>query len=304
MPSPRDKIVQEGMRILLDAIFEKSFSKSSHAFQANKGCHTALNQIRTEFSKVNWFIEGGIDQQYPSINHNVLVDLLREKIHDEPFIDLIYKYLKVGYGESATEEIKPMKIGLTQGGLISPVLSNIYMHPFDVWIEDVLILKYSIGKRKKVNPEYTKMIRNHDRVVGKTIRTTIEKDPNYGRVYYVRYVDDFILGVNGSKQACDKIRNEIKEFLAEKLLLNLTVDKTKIIHSTKGKALFLGYQICCTPIKKMRIGYNTKGRLVRHTTRTILLAPISRVLKRLKEKGFLNSNYLPTRNGRYVNIDL
>lgn len=304
MPSPRDKIVQEGMRILLDAIFEKSFSKSSHAFQTNKGCHTALNQIRTEFSKVNWFIEGDIDQQYPSINHNVLVDLLREKIHDEPFIDLIYKYLKVGYGESATEEIKPMKIGLTQGGLISPVLSNIYMHPFDVWIEDVLILKYSIGKRKKVNPEYTKMIRNHDRVVGKTIRTTIEKDPNYGRVYYVRYVDDFILGVNGSKQACDKIRNEIKEFLAEKLLLNLTVDKIKITHSTKGKALFLGYQICCTPIKKMRIGYNTKGRLVRHTTRTILLAPISRVLKRLKKKGFLNSNYLPTRNGRYVNIDL
>jgi len=234
----------------------------------------------------------------------VLVDLLREKIHDEPFIDLIYKYLKVGYGESATEEIKPMKIGLAQGGLISPVLSNIYMHYFDVWIEDVLIPKYSIGKRKKANPEYTKMIREHGKAVDKTIRTTIEKDPNYGRVYYVRYVDDFILGITGSKQTCEEIRNEIKKFLAEKLLLTLNVDKTKITHSTKDKALFLGYQICCTPINKMRVGYNAKGKLVRHTTRTILLAPISRVLKRLKEKGFLNSRNMPTRNGRYINIDL
>jgi len=234
----------------------------------------------------------------------VLVDLLREKIHDEPFVDLIYKYLKVGYGESATEEIKSMNIGLAQGGLISPVLSNIYMHSFDVWVEDVLIPKYSIGERKKANPEYTKMIREHGRAVDKTIRTAIEKDPNYGRVYYVRYVDDFILGITGSKQTCEIIRDEIKKFLAEKLLLTLNVDKSKITHSTKDKALFLGYQICCTPISKMRIGYNVKDKLVKHNTRTILLAPISRVLKRLKEKGFLDSKNLPTRNGRYINIDL
>jgi retron-type reverse transcriptase len=234
----------------------------------------------------------------------VLVDLLREKIHDEPFIDLIYKYLKVGYGESASEEIKPMKIGLAQGDLISPVLSNIYMHSFDVWIENVLLPKYSIGKRKKANPEYTKMVREHGRAVDKTIRTTIGKDPNFGRVYYARYVDDFILGINGSKQTCEKIRDEIKKFLAKKLLLTLNVVKSKITHSTKDKALFLGYQICCTPISKMRIGYNAKGLLVRHTTWTILLAPISRVLKRLKEKGFLNSKNMPTRNGRYINIDL
>lgn len=148
------------------------------------------------------------------------------------------------------------------------------------------------------------MLREHGKAVDKTIRTTIEKDPNYGRVSYVRYVDDFILGVNGSKKTCEKIRNEIKEFLAERLLLTLNVDKTKITHSTQEKALFLGYHICCTPINKMRIGYNIKGKLVRHTTRTILLAPISRVVKRLKEKGFLNSNNLPTRNGRYINIDL
>lgn len=171
-------------------------------------------------------------------------------------------------------------------------------------MKDTLIPKYSIGKRKKSNPEYNKMIREHGRAVDKTIRTTCEKDPEFGRVYYVRYVDDFIIGVSGSKKTCETIRDEIKSFLAEKLLLSLNVDKSKITHSTKDKALFLGYQICCTPLRKMRVGYNAKGTLTRRTTRTILLAPISRVVKRLKEKGFLNKKNMPTRNGRYINVDL
>ena len=193
-----------------------------------------------------------------------------------------------------------MKIGLAQGGLISPILSNIYLHPVDVWVEDSLIPKYSIGKKKKTNPEYTKMIRDYD----KSIRTTLDKDPAYGRVYYVRYVDDFIIGIIGSKGTCEIIKTEIKSFLSERLQLSLNIDKTKITHSTKDKALFLGYHICCTPIEKMRIGYKVKGKLVRNTTQTILLAPVSIVLERLKEKGFLNSKNMPTRNGRYINIDL
>lgn len=300
MPSPRDKIVQEGMKILLNAIFEKDFRKSSHAFQTNKGCHTALNQIRLEFGKVNWFIEGDIDQQYPSINHSILIELLREKIQDEPFIDLIYKYLKIGYGEAATEKITPMKVGLAQGRLISPILFNIYMRPFDVWVEDTLIPKYSISKRTKTNPEDTKMIRTY----GKFTRTAIDKNSVYGRVFYVRYGDDFILGIKGSKKTCEIINTELKSFLAKRLQLCLTIDKTKITHSIKDKALFLGYQICCPSIAKMLVDYNAKGKFMKNTTHTILLAPVSRVLKRLKEKGFLNSKNMPTRNGRYTNIDL
>jgi retron-type reverse transcriptase len=302
IPSLQDKIVQEGMRILLNAVFEKDFRKSSHAFQTNKGCHTALNQIRTEFGKVNWFIEGDINQLYPSIDDKVLIALLRSKIQDEPFIDLIYKYLRAGYGKTAAENIKLMKVGLTHSGLISHVLSNIYMHVLDVWMEDSLILKYSLGKRKKTNLESSKMIWEHGIAVNKTTRTRIPKDLEYGRVYYVRYVDNFIIGVSGSKKTCEIIRDEIKLFLSEKLLLNL--DKCKIIHATKGKALFLSYQICCTPIRKMRVGYDTRGRLAKRTTRAILLAPIPMVLQKFKEKGFLNNKNMPTKNGRYVNIDL
>jgi hypothetical protein len=170
-------------------------------------------------------------------------------------------------------------------------------------MEDVLIPKYRIGKRKKTNPEYTKMIREYGRATDKNVRTTIEKDSNYCRVYYVRYVDDFLMGVNGSKQTCENIRHEIKSFLSERLELSLNIDKTKITHSTTEKALFLGYQICCTPVRKMRVGYNSKSILVRHTTRTILLAPIANVLENLREKGFVNNKKMPTRNGRYLNID-
>jgi len=303
IPSPRDKIVQEGMRILLECIFNAQFRESSHAFRPGRGCHTALNRIRLSFGKSNWFIEGDINQQYPSIDHNILVNILREKIQDEPFIDLVYKYMRVGYGEKS-DEIMPMKLGLIQGGLISPILSNIYMHPFDEWMEDVLIPKYTIGRRKKANPEYTKMIRQHGSAVDKLIGTSIPNDKNFGRVSYVRYVDDFLIGVVGSKDTCKKIREEIKVFLEKHLAMTLNIDKTHITHSTTERALFLGYDISCTPKSKMPIGYNSRKRLVRKTTRTVMNAPIKRVVERLRLKGFLNSKNQPTRCGRYINMDL
>lgn len=303
IPSPRDKIVQEGMRILLECIFNVQFRDSSHAFRPGRGCHTALNRIRLHFGKSNWFMEGDINQQYPSIDHNILVNILRKKLQDEPFIDLVYKYMRVGYGEKS-DVITPKKLGLIQGGLISPILSNIYMHPFDEWMEDVLIPKYTIGRRKQANPEYTKMIRQHKRAVDKLSGTTIANDNNFGRVSYVRYVDDFLIGIIGSKETCMKIREEIKVFLEERLAMTLNIDKTHITHATTEKAVFLGHDISCTPKSKMPVGYNSRGRLVRKITRTIMNAPIKRVVERLRLKGFLNKKDQPTRCGRYINMDL
>ena len=301
IPSPRDKIIQEGMRILLELIFEKEFFDSSHAFRPGRGCHTCLKSIRFRFSKCNWFIEGGIEQQYPTINQNILVKILRTKIKDEPFIDLVYKYLRVGYGETP-QRIRSVKKGLLQGGVLSPILSNIYMNEFDRWVEEQLIPKYTKRRRKKANPKYTKMIRQ-GKALDKSIRTTIGKDEKYSKVYYVRYVDDFLIGVNGSKAQCIEIRNAIKEYLNLNLKLELNIQKTNIIHTTTDHADFLGHHIKCTPMQKHPVAYNKKGKLVRKTTNTQLLAPIRIIVSKLNDKGFAK-NGRPTRNGRYINYDL
>lgn len=277
IPSLRDKIVQEGMKILLDAVFQSDFKRSSYAFQEGKGRHTALHDIRLHYSKVNWFVGGDVEQHYSSIDHSILMKILREKIEDEPFIDLVYKYLKVGYGEKKNDQAVPRKIGLVQGGFISPILFNISMHPFDVWIEEVLIPKYSLETKGK---------------------------RNFGCLRYVRYLDNFLLGVQGSIKTCEAIRREIKIFLEENLALTLDVDKIKITHATTDHVVFLGHEISCIPFKKRRARCNKDDRSVKHVINTRINAPIQSVVKGLKDKGFLNKKNMPTRNGRYINIDL
>jgi hypothetical protein len=122
----------------------------------------------------------------------------------------------------------------------------------------------------------------HGSVTNKLIGSYVAKDENFGRVFYVRYVDDFLIGVIGSKETCKRIREEIKIFLEENLAMTLNIDKTHITHTTTEKALFLGYDITCTPKSKMPIAYDSRRRLVRKTTRTIVNAPIKRVIERFR----------------------
>lgn len=302
IPSPRDKIVQEAIRFLLVMVFEGDFSKSSHGWVSGTGCHTALNQIKMEFAHDNWFIEGEIDQQFPSLNHQVLVNLLKTKIDDQAFIDLIYKYLRVGYGESPDKIVK-MSIGTSQGGVLSSVLANIYMTPFDRWVEKDLIPKYTKGKRRKANPVYTKMIRS-EKVTDHSITSVYAQDRNFIRLHYVRYVDDFIMGLNGPKIYCKKIVEECKMFLFEQLKLTLNIEKTKITHSQLDSATFLGYRVHRTRLSKMKIAYNLKGQLSRRTTNTILDGPIDQIVKKLNERGYTKKDGSPTRNRRFINHTL
>jgi len=297
----KDKIIQEGMRILLDAVFEKDFCDSSHAFRPKRGYHTALDQIRIQCGKVNWFIGGTIEQQYFNIDHNILADILREKIQDEPFIDIVYKYMKVKFREKDLNEITPIKISLAQKRSVSSILFNIYMHPFDVWMKETLIPGYINARHEKGNSiEYNQMIRTQE----KSIKSTMSLDSNYSRVYYTRYADDFLVGIQESKETCEFIREKIKSFLEKKLALTLNTDTTKIVHSTTDQVLFLGHHISCTPIKEVQIKYRSKKRFVRNVTRAIINAPIKMVVKKLKQKGFLNSKNMPTKNGKYINMDL
>lgn len=295
MPSPKDKIVQEAMRFLLMLVFESDFSKNSHGWVTGRGCHTALNQIKMQFANDNWFIEGNINQQFPTINHQVLVNLLETKINDQAFIDLIYKYLKVGYGESSNK--------MSEGGVLSPILANIYMTPFDKWIENHLIPKYTKGRRKKANPAYTKRIRS-EKVTDHSIHNLYSHDRNYIRLHYVRYADDFIMGLNGPKVYCEQIVKECKIFLFKQLKLTLNVGKRKITHSQLDFAKFLGYRVYKTKLSKMKISYNSKGKLTRRTNNTVLDGPVDQIVEKLKQRGYTNKKGAPTRNVRFVNHPL
>lgn len=228
---------------------------------------------------------------------------MRKKIKDEPFIDLIYKYIRTGFSE-ISNWVKPTKVGLAQGETLSSILFNIYTHPFDVFVKDVLIPKYTKGSRKKANPEYTQIMKEYGKVVSTNVNTTILEDENSKKIYYVKCADDFLLGVVGPKNVCISIRNEIKFFLEESLSLTLNVKKSKIIHPTTERALFLGYNISCIPIGKKPASYDLKRKLPIKTTQVLLNAPIKNVVEKLRSKGFLNLKYKPTRNGRYINKDL
>jgi group II intron reverse transcriptase/maturase len=177
IPSPRDKIVQEGLKQLLEIVFEGSFSERSHGFRAHRGCHTALNDIRIHFGGVRWFIEGDIKRQFDLVSHRHLMNLIKDRVEDQAFIDLLYKYLRVGY---LTElyGVERQEIGVP---LLSPILSNIYMDGFDRYMEDVIIPKWKV----------------------------IGNDPDFIRVRYVRYADDFLIGIIGSKEDCEEIQADI-----------------------------------------------------------------------------------------------
>ena len=128
------------MKQLLEIVFDGSFSKFNHGFRAHRGCHTALNDIRIHFGGVRWFIEGDIKRQFDLVNHNILMNLIKDRVEDQAFIDLLYKYLRAGY-IADLYGVEHQKLGVPQGGVTSPILSNIYMHGLDQFMEETLIPK-------------------------------------------------------------------------------------------------------------------------------------------------------------------
>ena len=153
IPSIMDKIVQEIVREILEAIYEENFYYNSHGFRPNKSCHTALTAIKKEFTGVKWWIEGDIKNYFDNIKHQILIDILREKIEDEKFINLVWKFLKAGYIEDW--KFNNTYSGTPQGGIISPILSNIYLHRFDIYMAK-FCNDFEKGKVRARNKEYRK----------------------------------------------------------------------------------------------------------------------------------------------------
>jgi group II intron reverse transcriptase/maturase len=255
LPSWSDKLAGEVVRLLLEAYYEPQFSGRSHGFRKRRGCHTALREIERGWSGTVWFIESDIADCFGSLDHKILLRILGEKIHDNRFLRLIANMLKAGYLEDW--QYHDTLSGCPQGGVVSPVLSNIYLHKLDEFVEQVLIPQYTRGDRRKDNPGYERLkrrrkrLRKHgDRAAARKLLRQMRElpagdpmDPGFRRLRYCRYADDHILGFTGPKAEAEEIRNRLAVFLREELALELSAEKTLITHARTQAARFLGYEI-------------------------------------------------------------
>jgi group II intron reverse transcriptase/maturase len=232
-----------------------TFSEHSHGFRPGQGCHTALQEIQTQWTGTVWFLEGDISRCFDALDHHLLVSILRENIHDEQFLMLISQLLKAGYLEEW--KFHSTLSGSPQGGIVSPLLSNIYLDKLDTYIEQTLIPQHSRGKQRQDNKEYTRLadLSRYYRKKGAVEKANRLKreaqqlpshdpsDPNYRRLKYVRYADDWLIGFIGPKSEVEAIKQQLEEYLHEHLKLELSNTKTLITHARSECARFLGYDI-------------------------------------------------------------
>jgi group II intron reverse transcriptase/maturase len=258
----RDKIIQKAIALVLEMIYEKGevFLGVSHGFRPNKGCHTALKQIKYGWSEIPWYIEADVSKAFDDINRNILINLLKKKISDKRFLDLIFQMYKVDILNLQGFWLKK-KNGIMQGNVLSPILCNIYLHQLDCFVINEVINKYKKGDRPVINQEYRKLIglKEHEKRLPQHIQKTITRSrrrqidkrgikrvvesEEYIRIKYVRYADDFIIGVRGSKELAEKVCRLTKNYLSSVLGLKLNMDKTLITNTYAGKVKFLGFEI-------------------------------------------------------------
>jgi group II intron reverse transcriptase/maturase len=317
--SGNDKLVQEVVRILLERIYEPVFSKHSHGFRPGRSCHTALEEIREVWTATKWLINIDVENYFNNIDHNILVNLLEQKIDDQRFIRLIKAMLQAGYMEQW--RFHPTYSGTPQGSGCSPIAANIYLHELDKFMEGIKV-GFDKGKQRRNDPAYNAIgwkiwrLRKKVDALGKTseearkLRNQIEQldqqrksmpsgdvhDPNYKRVYYSRYADDTLIGIIGTKEDAQEIMEKVKEFLQNKLNLPISEEKSEIEHATQGM-IFLGYEVRTysnNKVLKIRMGErHTKKRTINQ--KIDLYVPEERVKKFCQAKGYGNYDNLKSR---------
>lgn len=297
--SPRDKIVQEAIRVILEAIFEPLFMENSHGFRSNHSCHTALKEVRINFPSVAWVIEGDIQKCFDSIDHKLLMNLIESKILDRRFTNLIRKALKAGYFEFKV--LSTNIVGTPQGSIVSPILSNIFLHQLDVFVQGLKV-GFDKGIKPGTSQEYKDIRSEYRRAVYhgdvKKIREVMNRmrkidytdysDPNYKRLVYVRYADDWMIGIRGSYEDAVKIKSKVAEF-CEGIKLKLSEEKTKITSLYKDKVLFLGVYLTRSNQNTYYI-MKRYNRSKRQGLQLRFQAPIQRIVERLHRQGFMKNN--------------
>jgi group II intron reverse transcriptase/maturase len=320
MPNFTDKLVQEALRMMLEAYYEPRFRDSSHGFRPGRGCHTALANLKVKFHGAAWFIEGDIRGCFDHIDHEILMAILARDIQDGRLLNLIRMGLEAGYMEDW--QYNRTYSGTPQGGILSPLLANIYLNELDAYIENELSPQYNRGEKRAMNLEYDR-IRHYIKLARKEgdaervnqleqqrrkLPSQDVQDPNFRRLKYLRYADDFILGFIGSKSEAEAIKTTIGAFLSEKLKLELSASKTLITHARTEHARFLGYDISVyhnNNVLKRPSGKPTKTRCINGQIRLgIPYGKVDEVISRylLNGKPVHENGLLAFSDGQIVDV--
>lgn len=312
IPSGDDKLVQEVVRMLLEKIYEPIFSKDSHGFRSGHSCHTALMQVKQQWTGIKWIVNMDVKGYFDNINHDVLIDILARRIDDRRLLKLIKSMLKAGYIEDW--KYHSTYSGSPQGGIISPLLANIYLHVLDKYAGD-LKTSFNKGKRRKENPEYRKICIEIQRVMTQIDQlkdtgqlTEIEKakcrlsqldqqrkqlpssdlmDAGYRRLVYIRYADDFLIGIIGTRSEAIEVKEQVTAFLQHALKLEIATEKSGVEHASDG-VRFLGYKVHTYTgnriVKTTRSGRYTTTRSV--SARMQLHIPQEKLRIFCRDKGY------------------
>ena len=313
IPPLQDRMVQQVLLTILETLYEPLFSANSHGGRPGRSQHTCLKQIRRDFRGTVWYIGGDISKCFDTIDHGVLMDLLRQRIRDHRFLELIQAGLKT----NILLENRPFEktlVGTPQGGFL---LSNVVLHQLDLFLMRLQGI-IDRGVEQKKSPLYDTLSSRRYRaqkrgdkklatrllLMSRRISRGDPMDPNRRRLSFTRYADDFLIGIVGPRQLAEKVRKLVGDFLRIRLKLGLNVEKTPITRAKGGKIPFLGYLINHSPpVRHVSIREKTsrgsrkvpvmRGGGIR------LLVNVEKLIFSLSEKGFCDKSGLPLPNFRY-----
>ena len=292
IPAINDRLVQEVVRTIIEPIFELNFSNQSHGFRPNRGCHTALKWINTQMKDSIWFIEGDIKSYFPTVNHEILMKLISRRVKDPIITKLIRDGLKARVFTRNEGKYIP-ELGTPQGGILSPLLSNVYLHEFDRYME-TLMREYKRGtKYRKINKLPQRLLKAGKKKEKYRLRVPLidPHDTENINCKYVRYADDFLIGVMGSRKMATEIKHKVAMWLKKELKIELSIEKTHVTNVSKGIP-FLGYKFGRRTIV-IRQKYADHERNRKMTIPT-LDVDMDRVIKRLSAAGYCDGKGNPT----------
>jgi len=316
-----DKIVQQAIYLILEGIFKPTFLDFSHSAKKGKGSHSAFKQIKKEFQGVKWCFNSEIKNSFDSINHKILLDTLKTRIYCDKFLALVKNLLKSGF--SFKGKTHCCSKGLLQGGICSSLLNNIYLTNFDNYLNLLKIDFTSKAKSRRKNPVYRNLsykidvvkdnpkLKKHLILKRRAVYSKDLFDPNFKRFYCIRYFDNLLVGIVGSKTELNGFIDKITKFLKDKLLLEFSAEQSFITNFGKQFTRFLGVDIKGNWERQKRVlcvkRYSGKQTFnTRITGNAVFYAPIKELFIKLAKKGFFkrrNVDFVPTFVGRCINFD-